>query len=321
MIGVVPVLPDSFLGGSAPRLRTLSLGRIPFPSIPKLLLSANGLVELDLWDIPDSGYFSPDEMATALAVMTRLEFLHLRFDSPRSRPDPASRPLSPPTRFVLPALTRLIFRGVYEYLEDVLARIDAPHLYYLSVIFFTDLDFVVPQLHRFIGHAEEFKTFDRADVSIFDHSIRLWLYPNTGSVDDRKRLQLQVEARKLNHQLSSLCQVCSLTFPLISALEGLQIREGKFLSSSHWKDDMDGAQWLELMDLFPALKNLYLTHGIAQHFCSTLQELSGERTTEVLPTLRNLFVRGSSLESVEEIMKSFVTALSGHPVVVGRWKD
>ena len=104
---VVPVLPDSFLGGSAPRLRTLKLRRIPFPSIPKLLLSANGLVKLYLWDIPDSGYFSPDAMATALTVMTRLESLHLRFRSPRSRPDPESRPLPPPTRFVLPALTKL----------------------------------------------------------------------------------------------------------------------------------------------------------------------------------------------------------------------
>jgi hypothetical protein len=129
---LVPVLPDSFLGGSAPRLRELRLRSIPFPSMPKLLLSANGLVTLSLWDIPDSGYISPDAMATALTVMTRLESLDLQFRSPRSRPDPASRPLPPPTRFVLPALTELTFKGVYEYLEDLLARIDAPLLYYLS---------------------------------------------------------------------------------------------------------------------------------------------------------------------------------------------
>jgi hypothetical protein len=35
-----PVIPDSFLGGSAPRLRYLSIRRIPFPGLPKLLLSA-----------------------------------------------------------------------------------------------------------------------------------------------------------------------------------------------------------------------------------------------------------------------------------------
>src|SRR5712675_2884745 len=125
---VVPIVPDSFLGGSAPRLRTLFLERVPFPSIPKLLLSANGLAELVLEDIPDSGYFSPDAMATALAVMARLELLYLRFRSPRSRPNPASRLPPPPTRFVLPALTQLTFQGVYEYLEDLLTRIDPSSL-------------------------------------------------------------------------------------------------------------------------------------------------------------------------------------------------
>jgi len=86
---------------------------------------------------------------------------------------------------------------------------------------------------------------------------------------------------------------------------------------------MDNAQWLELLDRFSALKNLYLTDGIAQRFCGALQELSGERTTEVLPALRNIFVQGSSLKPVQEVIKSFVAArqLSGHPVVVNRWKD
>ena len=36
----VVVLPDSFLGGSAPRLRSLQLGKVLFPGLPKLLLSA-----------------------------------------------------------------------------------------------------------------------------------------------------------------------------------------------------------------------------------------------------------------------------------------
>jgi hypothetical protein len=33
-----PVVPDLFLGGSAPRLQLLSLEYIPFPGLPKLLL-------------------------------------------------------------------------------------------------------------------------------------------------------------------------------------------------------------------------------------------------------------------------------------------
>ena len=44
-----PVIPDSFLGGSAPRLQYISLNSISFPGLPKLLLSATHLVDLYCW--------------------------------------------------------------------------------------------------------------------------------------------------------------------------------------------------------------------------------------------------------------------------------
>ena len=46
------VIPDSFLGGSAPRLQYFELLGIPFLGLPKLLLSAANLVSLWLPDIP-----------------------------------------------------------------------------------------------------------------------------------------------------------------------------------------------------------------------------------------------------------------------------
>ena len=246
----VLVLPDSFLGGSAPDLRELLLRSIPLPSPPNLLSSANGLVALSLSDIPDSGYISPDAMVTALTVMTRLEFLDLRFRSPRSRPDPASQPLPLPTPFVLPALTRLSFKAVHEYLEVLLARIDVPLLDHLAVIFFMDLNFDVPQLHRFIGRTEELKAFDRAKVSISDHSIQLLLDRKMRVLNYHGLLRLEIRCRVLERQLSSLAQVCSSSFPLISTLEELEIR--------HRKNDMEHARWQELLDPFTSLKNLYL---------------------------------------------------------------
>jgi hypothetical protein len=51
-------LSDSFLGGSAPRLRSLILSHISFPALAKLLLSTNDLVDLRLGKIPHSGYIS-----------------------------------------------------------------------------------------------------------------------------------------------------------------------------------------------------------------------------------------------------------------------
>ena len=77
-----PDLPDSFLGGSAPRLQCLALTSISFPRLPNLLLSAPHLVRLWLLNIPHSGYISPEAMATSLSVLTGLEDLHFRFHSP-----------------------------------------------------------------------------------------------------------------------------------------------------------------------------------------------------------------------------------------------
>jgi hypothetical protein len=77
-----PVQPDSFLGGSAPRLQYLILDRIPFPGLSKLLLSATRLVALEIWMIPLYGYISPAALVTALTVLTRLEYFDLLFQSP-----------------------------------------------------------------------------------------------------------------------------------------------------------------------------------------------------------------------------------------------
>ena len=83
----LPVIPDSFLGGYAPRLQDFSLNGIPIPGLPKILLSATHLGYLWLLDIPHSGYFSPKEIVTLLSVLSSLTMLHLEFQSPQSRPD------------------------------------------------------------------------------------------------------------------------------------------------------------------------------------------------------------------------------------------
>jgi hypothetical protein len=57
---LAPVIPVSFLGGSAPHLQTIWLDYIPFPGLPKLLLSATHLIGLVLSNIPHSGYFHRD---------------------------------------------------------------------------------------------------------------------------------------------------------------------------------------------------------------------------------------------------------------------
>src|SRR6266852_2054852 len=89
----LPVIPDSFLGGSAPHV---SLSGSPFPGLPKVLLSAAHLVDLRLFNIPHSVYISPDAMFPLLSALYSLEVLFLHFESPQSRPDWERRSLRPP---------------------------------------------------------------------------------------------------------------------------------------------------------------------------------------------------------------------------------
>ena len=140
-----PVLPDTFLGGSAPSLQSLALSGIPFPALPKLLLSARDLVNLKLYEVPHTGHISPEAMVTCLSILTNLESLHLGLQSPSSFPNRGSQRLLLLTRVGLPALTKLEFQGNSEYLEDFLARINTPITTTTKIMFFNRVIFDIPQ--------------------------------------------------------------------------------------------------------------------------------------------------------------------------------
>ena len=74
-----PSLPKEFLGGSAPSLDRIWLRGISFPDAPHLISSARDLVHLRLEEIPDSGYFPPEAMITALSTCTGLETITIDF--------------------------------------------------------------------------------------------------------------------------------------------------------------------------------------------------------------------------------------------------
>ena len=320
-----PVISDAFLGGSAPRLQSLDFDGIPFPALPNLLLSATDLVDLHLWNIPHSGYFSPEAMVTSLSTMTRLKDLSLLFKSPRSRPSLASRLLPPVIRTVLPALTRLRFKGVTEYLEDLVAGIEVPSLAYIEIRFFNQLVFEISQLPMFLCRTAMLPAIDQANV-VFDKFrivVTLSSSLETEAVDPT-RLKLGISCRKLDWQLSSLAQVCNSCIPTLSSLKYLDIREGR-RSPRHWQDDLENIQWLELLQPFTTIQNFHLSQEFARHVAPALKELAGEpEVVEVLPALREFFLDGLRLSgTVQEAIEHFVAArqLSGHPVAIHRYLE
>ena len=315
----VPPLPDSFLGGSAPRLQDFTLSSIPFPALPKLLLSTTHLAYLALQEIPHSAYISPEAMATVLSALTSLGFLELGFRSPRSFPVQASRRPSLPTRSVLPLLERLEFKGVTEYLDDLVSRIDAPQLGsgFLGITLFNQIFFESPQLIQFISRSR-FKSPEKAQLTFESRAARIALSSITSNTRD---LTVRTLCRELDWQVSSLEQVCASCLPPLSTLEDLYITQDTD-SEPDWKDNVENALWLELFHPFSNVKNLYLSEEFAPRIVPALQELVGARTSEVLPILENIFVEGLGLSGpIQEGIGKFVAArqVTDHPLALSRW--
>jgi hypothetical protein len=308
------VLPGSFLGGSAPRVQTLNLQRVPFPGLPRLLLSTIHLVYLYLLDIPHSGYISPEAMGTVLSTLTSLEYLLLKFQSPLSRPDRATRPPPPSTRSVLSVLRSFRFKGDSEYLNDLVAHIDAPRLGDLRIALFNDIVFDIPQLVQFICRTPRLATPKEVHVS-FCGDVAMVDFIST-----KYKLYLTISCRDFDWQVSSLEQVFSSCLRPLSTLEDLHIYESSL--QAHRPDSVEDAQWLGLLHPFRAVKNLYLRKRFASRIVPALQELVGGRAAEVLPTLENIFLEGLEPSGpIQEGIEKFVAArqTTNHPVVASRW--
>ena len=315
-----PVLLNSFLGGSAPRLRYLGLASIPFPGIPKLLLSATHLVQLRLYDIPHFGYISPEAMATCLSALTSLGRLQLEFQSPQSCPDLETQPPFLPTRFVLPTLAEFSFKGANEYLEEFVARIDAPQVYKLSITFFNDIYFDTPELTQFISRTPKLGVYNEACLTFDGRKAQVRLRPRPEQFSQRM-VKVAILCQVSDWQLSSLAQICTLSIRPLLTMENLYIY-GDLYPQLDWKDDIEDSEWLDLLHPFSAVKNFYVLSQFAPRIAPALQELTGERTREVFPALQNLFLEGlQPSEPVHEGIARFISArqLINQPVVISVW--
>jgi hypothetical protein len=317
-----PTVSDSFLGRSAPHLQFLQLRGVSFPGLPKLLPSASHLVTLHLWDVSRSGYIPPEAMVAALSVLTTLKEFQLQFQSRRSCPDQERRHPPPLTRSVLPALICFIFRGVTEYLEDLVARIDTPLLDSLEITFFRQLIFHTPQFAQFIGRTPNLMAYDEAHVVFTTSQAELKLSQYKLARYRRRGLMLEIYCNQSDWQLSMLAQVCTSSVPLISSLEHLYIHEYEImLIRPCWEDDIENVQWLELLHPFITVKALYLSRDIASRIAPALEELVGERATEVLPALQSLFLEVKPSAAVQKAIDKFIATrqLSNHPIVISHW--
>jgi len=313
-----PVLPDSFLGGSAPRLRSLVLLGIPYPSIGTLLSSTTNLVRLSLYCIPHSGYISPEMIVPCLSMLPRLEFLLLGFRHPRSWAHRVSRHPPPLTRVIFPNLDFFQFQGNIEYLEDILSQIETPMLNRSHFRFFNQLVFDAPLLGHFIRRTETFMTAHTAHVKFYSTAVYVRFSRQDMANCDVTTLSSEILCNPLDWQLSALPQVLNSFLPSLSTLESLEIS----IDHEDWQGEIEVIQWREFFHPFTPVKKMSLKDKASvQLVVPALRELAGERATEVLPALQNLSLTTSGLSPsgpLEEAIEEFIATrqLYGHPVTV-----
>jgi len=320
-----PTVPDSFnfLGGSAPRLRSLYLRDFVYPAFPKLLLSAPGLVSLSLFE---GSCISSQMMVDCLASLTRLETLviHSRPGWPGPHEGyrrPSRPPLTQRTDLpLLPVLATLTFHGATEYFDDIFTHIDAPRLEDI-IMKFNDpplLDF--SRIFLFTGLKETFEALDQAHMGIKNYDyVNVILSSRSGTTGDTMFVLLIPRRNdESNWKVWWLKQ--DRRYPLIplshANFASPDVREYNPPASAVGND-----QWLDLFRVFSAAKNLYLSEALAICVAPALRELVGEGVTEVLPALQNLFIINFESSGLIKDIGEFVAARdrSGHPVTVQSW--
>ena len=316
--GEVPIVPDSFLGGSAPRLRSLYVNQA-YPALPKLLLSATGLVNLSFFD---RGYISPEMMVDCLTSLARLEKLEIEF-----RPDwyhyrdgrrPSRHP-PPPTRRTdlrpLPVLATLAFKGEIECFDHLFSHIDAPRLEDIEIRSNSPPFFDFSRIFLFTGLKETFEALDQAHMVVTnDHFVDVTLSSRRGTTGG-KVLRLFFQGWRVWGQIHD--RGCRL---LPANSERMDVRDVSAMR--HLEND----EWLELFRFFATIGNLYLSEALAVYVAPALQELvgGGPGVTEVLPALENIFIEKFQPSGLmNEAIGKFVAARerSGHPVTVQSWTE
>jgi hypothetical protein len=278
---------------------------VAFPNLPKLLLSATGLVRFRLEDVPDSGYFTPETIGDCIASLTRLEdfAIQCRYYGPIL--DRAHR-----IRRVLPMLTTFSFEGSPHFLENLFARLEAPFLNRIIIKFLNPPAFDISRIFHILGVPEP--GFRQAELFFDDDFVEVALSQGTTS---GHTLMLSFVCRNSEWRIRYLTQSSHLFD---------NGRELNYRVPRVWKESPGDAQWLDLLRSFTAVENLYLSEGLASWVALALQELDSARVTVILPALKYIFIESlgpSGPVQFQEAIEKFIVAreLSGHPVAVQPW--
>ena len=302
--GDSPTLPRAFLWGS--RRRRLRLTGMTSPALLQLLNSSRSLVYLHLHEVLDSSHIPPDALTRALSGMVQLRSISLHFLSTANHLTPM---LPSGEVVVLPALSRLDFKGTVKYLEDLVARIETPLLEDIEVSFLDESNFELPKFHTFTDRIGMHKLHRRADIMSSECAISISLIqPGTPTC-----LKFHLFREPLSEQLLFMARICVHFSAFLLNVEDLHI------SVTRQSHGYDNGQWLQPLNSFTGVKWFHVVGNLSTDIVRALQ-LSSARRETLLPALHKLRIRQPvpRYAPLTRFAMSLMTSrrLSGQPIAV-----
>lgn len=194
-----------------------------------------------------------------------------------------------------------------------MSRIDAPLLSSLSLYFFYQPVFDIPQVPQFLHHVERFKPPHKVYIGLFDHTIKASLIsPSSGCT-----FFLQLHCPGLFRQLLLLGQIFTQFLPHTCHVHHLSLRR----KDSSESGEQDLAVWQGLLHPFTAVQALDVTGDkLVLDVACILSRLAVLRAAEVLPKLHTVVFHGLGQyeHMVSPLMGVFIGAckLLDRPVAV-----
>ncbi|KAH8982451.1 hypothetical protein EDB86DRAFT_2970453, partial [Lactarius hatsudake] len=169
------------------------------------------------------------------------------------------------------------------YLEDLVARIDAPQLVHFPIHYIDQLDcqFQVPQLSKFIGLLNlKMSQFENAMVYFRHERYVLFAFRHEkhklrfGPFLHDDSLSITISGKGIDQQVSHITQVLSQTSPMLAGVAHLEIQAGNL--ESNWQRGIDEIAWLDFLRPFTAVKTLRISGVLAGSVALALEGIAAE---------------------------------------------
>ncbi|KAH8982795.1 hypothetical protein EDB92DRAFT_2040348 [Lactarius akahatsu] len=273
-------LPATFLSGSAPSLRRLTLCGVLPSCLSSLLSSATGLVELALTLMtlaPGAPLF------TSLQHMSCLRRLELNLDCGFSCSDPDSPPPPSTGDVISPSeLTHLIFEGCRSYFQALVVGLAAPSLQHLNA----ELCDGQSSSNSHISHLCKFicdtgRQFTVIHLSLSHSELRFYAGTGPQSVDDQPFKIILSEPDSLEQVGRELSGPLSTVEELIIAWD-----VHRWHTETHIQTD----QWRGFCYHVPQVKVVQVPVNVAIDVARSFQKDDGEPVLGLLPSLERIEV-------------------------------